>query len=120
MCRASATRTAARRTARIDLSPTGNLNVQIDLNADGDFLDAGETPAALQNYNVVANNGALPTSFKFGFAASTGNSTNIHEIRGLSIGASGQLISGLAPASFTTSQPPTVVAPNLTLNSLEI
>ena len=114
----SATRTAARRTARIDLSPTGNLNVQIDLNADGDFLDAGETPAALQNYNVVANNGALPTSFKFGFAASTGGSTNIHEIRGLSIGASGQLISGLAPASFTTSQPPTVVAPNLTLNSL--
>ncbi len=113
---ALATRTAARRTARIDLSPTGNLNVQIDLNADGDFLDAGETPAALQNYDVVANNGALPANFKFGFAGSTGASTNIHEIRGLSIGASGQLIDGIAPASFTTFQPPTILAPNLTLN----
>ncbi len=113
---ASATRTAARRTARIDLSPTGNLNVQIDLNADGDFLDAGETPAALQNYNVVANNGALPTSFKFGFAASTGGSTNIHEVRGLSIGASGQLLGGLAATSYTSSQPPIVLAPNLTIS----
>jgi Bacterial lectin len=114
---AGTSRTAARRTARIDLSPTGILKVQVDLNVDGDFLDAGESPTALQGYNVAANNGALPANFKFGFSASTGGSTNIHEIRGLSIGASGQLIGGLAGATYGASQPPVVLSPNLTVSS---
>ncbi|KAM3115207.1 hypothetical protein [Phormidesmis sp. 146-33] len=114
---AAATRTAARRTARIDLSPTGLLKVQVDLNADGDFLDNGESPTALQNYDVAANNGALPANFKFGFSSSTGGSTNIHEIRGLSIGASGQLIGGLGTGtSYTSLQPPVVLSPTLTIS----
>jgi serralysin len=74
-----ATQANSKRTAQIDLSPTGDLSVKVDLNADGDFLDAGE--AAITNYNVIAaGNGALPESFKFGFGASTGNNTNIHEV----------------------------------------
>jgi hypothetical protein len=109
-------RTAARRSARIDLSPTGVLKVQVDLNADGDFLDVGESPTALQGYDVAANNGALPANFKFGFSASTGGSTNIHEIRSLSIGASGQLIGGLDGKNYGSLQPPVLLSPNLTIS----
>jgi hypothetical protein len=71
----------AKRSVQIDLSKTGLLNVYVDLNADGDFLDGGEK--AINNFNVVAANGALPDTLKFGFAASTGCSTNIHEIDNL-------------------------------------
>jgi hypothetical protein len=73
-----ATRANSRRQAQIDLMPNGLLSVRIDLNNDSDFLDAGEL--AIDSLNVVAVNGALPSSFKFGFAASTGGATNIHEI----------------------------------------
>ncbi len=78
-------RSAAQKKVQIDLTPAGLLSLKIDLNNDGDFLDNNETPAALQNYNVVDNNGALPSTFKFGFSASTGGSTNIHEITGLNV-----------------------------------
>ncbi|WP_084763231.1 DUF4347 domain-containing protein [[Scytonema hofmanni] UTEX B 1581] len=79
------TRTSAQKKVQIDLTPAGLLSVQIDLNNDGVFSGADEIPSALQNYNVVANNGALPSTFKFGFSASTGDSTNIHEITGLNV-----------------------------------
>lgn len=75
----TATRANSKRTAQIDLSPTGDLSVKVDLNADGDYADPGE--AAITNFNVVAaGNGALPPTFKFGFAASTGGNINIHEV----------------------------------------
>lgn len=80
---AATTRGAALRTAQIDLTPTGLLSVQVDLNNDGDFADAGEN--AITAFNVAATNGALPNTFKFGFAASTGGANNIHEIRSLAI-----------------------------------
>jgi Ca2+-binding RTX toxin-like protein len=80
---AGATRANSRRQAQIDLTPNGLLSVRVDLNNDGDFLDAGEL--AIDSLNVVAVNGALPSSFKFGFAASTGGSTNIHEIGNFSV-----------------------------------
>jgi len=51
------------------------------LNNDGDFLDAGETLIDILNLTLV--NGAIPPTFKFGFAAATGPSTNIHEINSL-------------------------------------
>lgn len=72
-----ATRDSSRRHAKIDLSPTGALNVSVDLNNDGDFADPGETLALP---NVIAANGALPATLKFGFAASTGQYTNVHEV----------------------------------------
>lgn len=34
----------------------------------------------ISNQSITASNGALPASFRFGFAGSTGGSTNIHEI----------------------------------------
>lgn len=102
-------RTDATRKARIDITQAGILSVKIDLNNDGDFNDAGEAPTALSNINIVsANGGALPASFKFGFASSTGSATNVHEIQNLRIS--------------TFSTPPTVtdatipVQPNSTVN----
>lgn len=76
----TATRETSKRTAQIDLSPSGDLSVKVDLNADGDFIDAGEN--VIPGYNVITTgeNGVLPQTFKFGFAASTGGNTNIHEV----------------------------------------
>jgi Ca2+-binding RTX toxin-like protein len=78
-------REQARRRARIVLTPTGLLSVQVDANNDGDFTDEGESPDSLQNYNIVAANGALPDTFTFGFAGGTGTFRNIHEIRTLEV-----------------------------------
>ncbi len=77
----------AKRSVLVDLSSAGLLNVSIDLNADGDFLDSGEK--AITQFNLVAANGALPNALKFGFAAATGCSTNIHEIDNLVVKVGG-------------------------------
>ncbi|GAB4368898.1 MAG: hypothetical protein Kow00121_08380 [Elainellaceae cyanobacterium] len=81
------TRAEAKRTARITITPTGLLSVQIDVNDDGLFTGLGETPAELQNVDIVDANGGLqlPNTFTFGFAAGTGTATNAHEIRNLVI-----------------------------------
>lgn len=80
------TRDAARRTVRIDLTPTGLLTVQIDGNNDGDFLDPNETVPELTNFNIANINGVIPPeTLKFGFASATGDFNNIHEIRNLII-----------------------------------
>lgn len=76
-------RDAAERKTRIVLSRDGLLDVYLDLNQDGDLEDPGEL--IINSYDVVTNNGQAPETFKFGFAASTGGSTNIHEIRNLEI-----------------------------------
>jgi uncharacterized repeat protein (TIGR01451 family) len=80
-------RTVAKRTVQITLfpataEPNGRLAVAIDLNNNGTF-DAGETLIDIPNLALPAVNGALPPTFKFGFAAATGNSTNIHEVANL-------------------------------------
>ncbi|MCU0567249.1 MAG: M10 family metallopeptidase C-terminal domain-containing protein, partial [Oculatellaceae cyanobacterium Prado106] len=80
--------TNTRRTAKIDITPSGTtarISVKVDLNADGDFTDTNEAPSNVDNFLIPTTNGALPSTFKFGFASSTGNSTNIHEIRNLRI-----------------------------------
>jgi Ca2+-binding RTX toxin-like protein len=72
------------RKAHIDLTPAGLLTVEIDLNGDGDFNDTGEIP--IKSFNVIsAGNGALPSTFRFGFAASTGSFTNVHEVDGFNV-----------------------------------
>ncbi len=43
-------------------------------------IDGGATQQVLTNQSITASNGSLPSSFRFGFAGSTGGSTNIHEI----------------------------------------
>ena len=51
--------------AKIDLSPTGQLTVKVDLNGNNAF-DPAET---LINYNVITEgkNGNLPSTMRFGF-----------------------------------------------------
>ena len=75
---AGATLENSRRNAQIDITSTGILSVKVDLNGDGDYVDPGEN--AIDNFNLVSVNGPLPATFRFGFAASTGNNTNNHAI----------------------------------------
>jgi Domain of unknown function (DUF4347)/Bacterial Ig-like domain len=100
------TRATANRRTQIDITPTGLLSVRIDLNNDGDFLDGSEAP--ILNFNIISVNGALPSSFQFGFAAGTGGSTNIHEVRQLNI----QTLTE-PPATADASK---TLAPNTTAN----
>lgn len=73
----TATRANSKRTAKIDLDSLGNLTVSLDLDRNG-TIEADEKIIEL---NVIAaGNGPLPDTFRFGFAASTGSATNIHEI----------------------------------------
>jgi serralysin len=75
------TQATSRKRAKIDLSPAGQLTVQVDLNGN----DVFEPTEKLVNYNVITagQNGALPATLKFGFAGSTGVATNIHEFVGV-------------------------------------
>ncbi|MEG3941640.1 DUF4347 domain-containing protein, partial [Microcoleus sp. S36b_A3] len=75
-------RAEAKRSVQITLFPTtsatpNRLTVALDLNSNGTF-DAGET--LLDIPDLASINGAVPPTFKFGFAASTGGNTNIHEV----------------------------------------
>ncbi|MCU0548718.1 MAG: FG-GAP-like repeat-containing protein [Leptolyngbya sp. Prado105] len=77
-------RSEARRRVGIDLSPNGNLSVSFDVNGNG-TLEANEE--LINDFNITQSdrNGALPSTFKFGFAASTGSVTNFHEVNNLAI-----------------------------------
>ncbi|MEO6860821.1 MAG: DUF4347 domain-containing protein, partial [Microcoleus sp.] len=75
-------RAEAKRTVQVTLFPTtsatpNRLTVAVDMNSNGTF-DAGETLIDISNLATI--NGAVPPTFKFGFAASTGGNTNIHEV----------------------------------------
>ena len=79
-------RNNARTRVQIQLTPSNaaqpnRLSVAMDLNNNGNFTDPGETIIA--PFDITASNGAVPPTFKFGFAASTGSETNIHEIANL-------------------------------------
>ncbi|GAB4132457.1 MAG: hypothetical protein Fur0046_02280 [Cyanobacteria bacterium J069] len=77
-------RARSRRSVQVELSPRGLLSVYVDLNGDRDFNDRGEV--VVNQFDVVrAGNGAVPATFKIGFAASTGALTNNHEIDNLTI-----------------------------------
>ncbi len=78
-------RSEAKRTVQITLFPASSatpnrLSVALDLNNNGTF-DANET--LIDITNLASVNGAVPPNFKFGFAASTGPSTNIHEVNNI-------------------------------------
>ncbi|MEG4375273.1 MULTISPECIES: DUF4347 domain-containing protein, partial [unclassified Microcoleus] len=76
-------RAEAKRTVQVTLFPANSptfpnrLTVAFDLNSNGTF-DVGETLIDIPNLAII--NGAVPRTFKFGFAASTGGNTNIHEV----------------------------------------
>ncbi|MBW4468426.1 MAG: hypothetical protein KME07_23615 [Pegethrix bostrychoides GSE-TBD4-15B] len=109
----AATQANSKRTAQVNLSPAGDLQVSLDINQNGLFTDPGET---LLGLNVVgAGNGALPATFRFGFAASTGGNTNIHEVGNVSVkDASGNIIAANLVASLivdNSNDDPTVDQP---------
>ncbi|MEG4842745.1 DUF4347 domain-containing protein, partial [Microcoleus sp. B9-D4] len=84
----TSSREAARRRVQIILEPPNSatpnrLTVNFDLDNDGSFTDVGETIIDIDNLEEI--NGPIPATFKFGFAGSTGDATNIHDIRTLSI-----------------------------------
>jgi hypothetical protein len=96
----AANRAQARRTVEIDLNGAGILNVSIDLNNDGDFDDLSEQP--IVNFNTTAN-GAAPATYKFGFTASTGGATDIHEVSNLAIAPSKASNGGALTTSNTVT-----------------
>lgn len=82
------------RRARITITPDGFLTVGLSTQtgenvADSAFTNVFTDTINLNNAAPIANGvdalGPLPASFKFGFAASTGFSTAIHELRNLII-----------------------------------
>ena len=57
----------------INITSVGKMTFSYNVNGG-----ANATP--LPNYDLVANNGALPTNVRFGFSAGTGSGSNVHEI----------------------------------------
>ncbi|WP_407275945.1 pilus assembly protein [Halothiobacillus sp. DCM-1] len=60
-------------TYKLILTPSGLLTFLYSYNN-------GNYQSVLVNKSITSANGAVPSSFRFGFAGSTGGSTNIHEI----------------------------------------
>jgi len=73
------TRTAALRHVHITLTPSNNISVAMD------FHDGRGLVTVIPPLNIAAVSGqpTLPSTFKFGFASSTGGANNIHELRDL-------------------------------------
>jgi hypothetical protein len=113
-----ATRADSGRRVQITLGADGKLSVKFDFNKNGSFADAGET--VIDSFQTIGTglNEALPNSLKFGFAASTGDATNIHEIRELKISSVADVITGNGTISYTANNPPAVVAPTLTVSDV--
>jgi serralysin len=92
--RRRATQEEAKRTALVELTSDGLLSVSVDINQNGIFEPEEQL---ISDFDVVgAGNGALPDKFIFGFAASTGTATNIHEVGGFKVtNSAGREIGGL-------------------------
>ncbi|MEP6502625.1 MAG: PilC/PilY family type IV pilus protein [Betaproteobacteria bacterium] len=43
-------------------------------------INGGSTQTVVSGFNITASNGALPSSFRFGFSSGTGGGSNVHEI----------------------------------------
>ncbi|MFI4867928.1 MAG: pilus assembly protein [Steroidobacterales bacterium] len=57
----------------LKITPAGLLSLSYSYNG-------GASQIVINSQDITASNGALPASFRFGFAGSTGGDTNIHEI----------------------------------------
>lgn len=69
------------RTARITLTPDNQISVEVDFKNGAGFV----TLVSRLSLNQVNGKGSLPANLNFGFAGSTGSTTNIHEIQNLKI-----------------------------------
>jgi hypothetical protein len=74
-------RANAKRSVIVSVSTNNIMTVQVDYNNGQGYV----TELSGLDLNAINGQGSLPETFKFGFAASTGGSNNIHEISGLSI-----------------------------------
>ncbi len=73
-----ATRTAATAiTYKLIIAPNGQLTLSYDYGNTGTFADL--IPQSADVF-ITSSNGPLPGSFRFGFGASTGGGSNVHEI----------------------------------------
>jgi uncharacterized repeat protein (TIGR01451 family) len=75
-------REAAQRRVRITLTEDNRISVELDFTGTGNSYQQVLDPI---NLTAAPGQAPLPRSFKFGFASSTGDATNIHEIRNLRI-----------------------------------
>ena len=74
-------RANAKRHVRVSVSTNNIMTVAVNyFNGNGLVTELSGI-----NLNTINGAGSLPASFKFGFAASTGGSNNIHEISGLTV-----------------------------------
>lgn len=69
------------RTARITLTPDNQISVDVDFKDGAGFVNQ----VSRLSLNQINGQGSLPPSLNFGFAGSTGTSTNIHEIQNIRI-----------------------------------
>jgi len=60
-------------TYKLKITPNGLLSLQYSYNG-------GAYQPVLTSQSITSSNGPLPSSFRFGFAGSTGGASNIHEI----------------------------------------
>jgi type IV pilus assembly protein PilY1 len=58
---------------KLKITPAGLLTLSYS-------YDGGASISVISGYNIIANNGALPTNVRFGFSGSDGGATNIHEV----------------------------------------
>ncbi|NJK36927.1 MAG: DUF4347 domain-containing protein [Oscillatoriales cyanobacterium SM2_3_0] len=72
----------SRRTVEILLTQEGLLSISLDLNGD-QIIQPDEL--LIDSLDVRPADGSFPDTFKFGFAASTGDGTNFHELRSVEI-----------------------------------
>ena len=76
----TASRAGAKR-VRITVSPGPTVTITVAVDSGSGFVNV------ISNFNVsgATSQGALPATFKMGLSASTGGSTNYHEIRDLNL-----------------------------------
>jgi serralysin len=79
-----ANRSNSKKIAKVELFTEGTkafMSVKADLNADGDFLDPDELVISNKLTKVsLGELSTLPATIRFGFAAATGEATNVHEV----------------------------------------
>jgi hypothetical protein len=95
---------AAANKVRITISPAPTVTVTVERDSGSGYI------TLINNLNIsgIAGQAAIPATFKMGFGASTGAVTNLHEIRGISVG--GALATTTTVSASATCNPVTLTA----------
>ena len=85
-------------TYKLIITPSQKLSLSYEYGSASTFT------SIMNNVDISANNGPLPPSFRFGFGASTGGGTNVHEITCFAVQPANEAIGApVAPLSITGS-----------------